>query len=288
MKTNLSERLKSIIRTVEVLGNCHICFHDFYKHILKYIPEVPMYHHNHYCISLKKMFPRQEYYCIKFDRSAVLRHLETYRRPFFKLCPYQLLELVVPVEKDDTIYGVIFMGPYRATGCLPPETLRIASKLTGDMQKTMCPLTEKLTLLDTRQMEHIMNLGHMLASCISETIDNFDIRQNKEETGRKQRIENFIARNFNNSITLETLADFLNLSTSRTSRLLKLYFGSGFSELLNRHRINYVTHTLLRSEITVREAADRAGFDSIEYFHRVFKKQMNMTPLEYRRLNQER
>ncbi len=277
MKTNLEKQLKSIINTVETLGNCHICFHDFYRHILEHIPNIPLYHQNQYCIELKKMLPEQDHRCIKFDRSAVQHHLETCRTPFFKLCPYQVLELVVPVLKGDILYGVIFMGPFRAAAPLPVNSLIVQSR------KLPTPMQKKLPGLDVQGMEHIANLGYMLSCCISEIICDVELPATPAQPGRKTEIEQFIVRNYNKGISLDTLAEFLELSESRTSRLLKEYFNTGLTELVNRQRLNYASNLLLRSEITIREAAQRAGFSSIEYFHRIFRKHTGITPLEYRR-----
>ena len=99
MRTDPEKQLRSILETVETLGACRICFHDFYRHILEYIPDVPLFHQNRYCMSMKKMFPEQTQRCIRFDRNAVVRHLELHPGQFFKLCPFQVLELVVPVRK---------------------------------------------------------------------------------------------------------------------------------------------------------------------------------------------
>ncbi len=278
------KRLASIIRTVEALGHCHICFHDFFRHILEYVPDVPVYHQNDFCICLKNLFPEQKPTCIKFDRNAVVRHLEGKREPFFKQCPHHVLELVVPIYKDNVLCGILFMGPYRAGAPLSEDGLRgTPPRLNDKIRREIRPAFEKLPVLDQEGMTHIRNLGIMLASRIAETLAGMEIPPDAEEPGRRRRIEHFIARNFNQGATLDILADSLGLSTSRTSRLLKEYFNAGFSELLNQHRLGAAIHFLQRSELAINEVARRAGFDNIEYFHRIFKKHYGITPLEYRR-----
>ncbi len=277
MKKNPEQQLKSILGTVELLGKCHICVHDFYRHILEYIPDVPLFHQNWYCTGLKKKLPDQERRCIKFDREAVCRHLTMHRGQFFKLCPCQVLELVVPIWKGKDLCGVIFLGPYRAADTLPPDSLIAPARDPAGALK------DKPMPLDKQGMEHIANLGLMLSSYITEIIGDVKPPPVSAPAGRKGAIEQFIAVNFNRGISMEMLAEFLELSESRTGRLLKEYFNAGLTELVNKQRLNYAINTLQRAEVPVREAARRAGFDRIEYFHRLFKEKTGMTPGEFRR-----
>lgn len=140
--------------------------------------------------------------------------------------------------------------------------------------------------LDRQGMEHLANLGYMLSCCISEIIRDMEQPPAAAPAGRKALIEQFISTNFNKGITLGMLAEFLNLSESRTSRLLKEYFDAGLTELVNRQRLNYAINTLQRAEVSARIAAQRAGFGSVEYFHRLFRRETGMTPQEYRKRHQ--
>ena len=280
MRTDPEKQLRSILETVETLGACRICFHDFYRHILEYIPDVPLFHQNRYCMSMKKMFPEQTQRCIRFDRNAVVRHLELHPGQFFKLCPFQVLELVVPVRKEGALCGVIFLGPFRAAAPLPPDSLIATPKGLPR------PVPEQLPPLDRQGMEHLANLGYMLSCCISEIIRDMELPPAAAPAGRKALIEQFISTNFNKGITLGMLAEFLNLSESRTSRLLKEYFNAGLTGLVNRQRLNYAINTLQRAEVSACIAAQRAGFGSVEYFHRLFRRETGMTPQEYRKRHQ--
>ena len=147
-------------------------------------------------------------------------------------------------------------------------------------------MPEQLPLLDRQGMEHLANLGYMLSCCISEIIRDMELPPAAAPAGRKALIEQFISTNFNKGITLGMLAEFLNLSESRTSRLLKEYFNAGLTGLVNRQRLNYAINTLQRAEVSARIAAQRAGFGSVEYFHRLFRRETGMTPQEYRKRHQ--
>ena len=84
-------------------------------------------------------------------------------------------------------------------------------------------------------------------------------------------------------ITLNDLADFLGLSHSRTSHVLKEEFGKTFNELLNASRIKRACDLLLTTQLSLKRIAHLSGFSNEYYFGRVFKKHTNLPPGAYRK-----
>ena len=52
---------------------------------------------------------------------------------------------------------------------------------------------------------------------------------------------------------------------------------------ITRQRVGYAARELLNSHKSIEAISEEAGFTSPTYFYKVFKKQMNVTPSEYRR-----
>jgi AraC-like DNA-binding protein len=94
----------------------------------------------------------------------------------------------------------------------------------------------------------------------------------------------YIYANYDGFITLEDVADKLNLSTRHIQRLFKeLHHGHTFSRILEDIRLNVVCRELQESDQSVEKIAKLAGFAGGNYLHAVFRKKFGVTPSEYRR-----
>lgn len=82
------------------------------------------------------------------------------------------------------------------------------------------------------------------------------------------------------------LADRMNLSANYLSDMLRKYTGKNASEHIQLKLIDIAKDRLLyHSEKTVNEVAYELGFEYPQYFCRLFKKRVGMTPNEYRAAN---
>lgn len=76
----------------------------------------------------------------------------------------------------------------------------------------------------------------------------------------------------------------LGITPSAFSVLFKKHAGEGFSEYVNRLRIEKSTKLLLNSDETVASVAKDVGYTSSESYIRAFKKLKGVTPGAYRHL----
>lgn len=92
---------------------------------------------------------------------------------------------------------------------------------------------------------------------------------------------------YNQKITIERLAE--EFHTNRTTLLndFKKHTGQSINHYLIELRLNMASTMLRDTELSIEEICDRTGFSDISYFSKVFKKGLNLTPSEYRRLNQK-
>ena len=66
------------------------------------------------------------------------------------------------------------------------------------------------------------------------------------------------------------------------SQLFKKETGCGFNDYLNSLRLENAKILLRQPFLKINEVADMAGYKSIAYFNRIFKKYVGVTPSEYR------
>ncbi|MFC5405642.1 response regulator [Cohnella soli] len=91
-------------------------------------------------------------------------------------------------------------------------------------------------------------------------------------------IENHIA----DDLSLARLAEVVHLNPVYLSRLYIQATGVGISDYVNMCRLEKSKDLLKNTHYKIYEIAGMVGYDSVLSFIRFFKKQMNMTPQEYR------
>lgn len=100
------------------------------------------------------------------------------------------------------------------------------------------------------------------------------------------RILEYIARHFNENISLHTIAADLGYSYQYISRIFNDKIEIKFKTLLNQYRYEYSRQLLLETSKSITEIAYESGFQSIRNFNFVFSEFANITPSEYRSLHQ--
>lgn len=87
---------------------------------------------------------------------------------------------------------------------------------------------------------------------------------------------------FEHDLSLEKIAEAVQVNSSYLSRAFKKKYHVNFSEYLKNIRIEHAKRLLETSSRKTYEIADQIGYDDAHYFGQVFKKKTGMSPLEYR------
>lgn len=96
----------------------------------------------------------------------------------------------------------------------------------------------------------------------------------------------YMKENLANSLTLKDIAEHLGYSESRTFMLIKEYAGQSPVDFLLRLRIQAAEEMLTTSPCSISDVAFTCGFNSSQYFSRIFRKYTGSTPTDYRRKNE--
>ena len=78
------------------------------------------------------------------------------------------------------------------------------------------------------------------------------------------------------------LAERFHFSADHISRLFKRYTGETLNVYINKRRMEYALELLRNPVLSINEIAIRSGFRNQNYFSRVFRKQLQVSPTEYR------
>lgn len=103
-----------------------------------------------------------------------------------------------------------------------------------------------------------------------------------------EKAKKYILDNYQEEIRLETVAKAVHLSPSYFSALFKKTTGCSFAKYLTRTRITKAKELLENTEFSITEIALQVGFNEPAYFTAVFRRNVGMTPLLYRKLKKEK
>lgn len=98
-------------------------------------------------------------------------------------------------------------------------------------------------------------------------------------------VHDYISTNFQDNITLKTLASIRYTSTAQLGREFKQAYGCTPIQFLTQKRIEHAKHILRTTNATIFNVSISSGFSSPAYFSYVFLKETGETPTEYRNKN---
>ena len=98
-------------------------------------------------------------------------------------------------------------------------------------------------------------------------------------------IINAISENFNKNITLANICKPLNYSLPYISSKFKQDTGYSFTEYLQKYRIEHSLRLLSNTDMKIIDIAYSIGYNDINFFGILFKKYVNMTPSQFRKVS---
>lgn len=100
-----------------------------------------------------------------------------------------------------------------------------------------------------------------------------------------RQVKAYVAQHYGEPVTLEEVGGVVNLNPVYLSTLFKKETGINFSEYVANYRIDVAKEMLLKSQRSVAEIAEYVGYANAKSFSRLFKKQVGIYPVEYRRVH---
>jgi len=106
--------------------------------------------------------------------------------------------------------------------------------------------------------------------------------QNYKAGALIKHAKDYIKENFSKAITLEDVAREIHVSPQYLSKLFKEETGENFIEYLTGIRIRNAKSLLEADDLSVKEICYSIGYSDPNYFSRIFKKIVGITPTEYK------
>ncbi len=107
-------------------------------------------------------------------------------------------------------------------------------------------------------------------------------RKNKRHISIEE-VQDYIARHFQDPISLNTIARHFFISKEHLSRKFKNSTGENLSDYIFRSRMEKARALILGQKVEIKHVAQMTGYVDIAYFYRVFKGHFGVTPGELRK-----
>lgn len=95
---------------------------------------------------------------------------------------------------------------------------------------------------------------------------------------------NYIENNYSSG-SLKELCEILNENYNYLCKRIKKLTGFSFQKLLENERIKVAKTLLATTDINVNDIAYHVGYNNLTFFYKLFKKEVGISPLEYRTQN---
>lgn len=108
-------------------------------------------------------------------------------------------------------------------------------------------------------------------------------KQNGGDSHAIRSIIEFCTKNFGRELSLEVLGEELHMSKYYISHLFSSKLKMRFNDYINFLRVSAACRHLSMDLLSITEISELVGFGTIRTFNRAFKKQMGISPSDYRR-----
>ncbi|MDQ0201543.1 response regulator transcription factor [Neobacillus ginsengisoli] len=142
------------------------------------------------------------------------------------------------------------------------------------------PYERKPVIDESETMASILETGKVHLMSIVQQVQTW---RNNHAKGMLHKAKEYIENHYAESITLELVAEYVELSPFYFSKLFKDRFGMTFIDYLTEIRIKHAKAQMEDQAKSLKEICFSIGYNDPNYFSRVFKKLTGLSPTEYRK-----
>jgi AraC-like DNA-binding protein len=195
-------------------------------------------------------------------------------------CHAGLMETIIPVLYEDMIIGYMQIGQIRDKNGVYSKAEK-AFSLTENYNLEKDKLSSLYSAIEEVSEEKLHALNKILTVLIKSFWDDSLIRHNRSMLSVK--IEQYVNDHLKDKFYVDKLCEQFFISKNALYRLFKTEFNLTVAEYVLTKRIALSVEMLKSTSKSVTEIASDCGFTDYNYFIRLFKKEMGVTPLQYRK-----
>ncbi|QRR00176.1 helix-turn-helix domain-containing protein [Dyadobacter sandarakinus] len=170
------------------------------------------------------------------------------------------------------------------------EALHLSGKEEENINAIFQKITEELVHIDRHTQEIVLSQIDLLLNYSTRFYERQFITRKIANHDLLTKLENVLNAYFqdlapskNALPTVEYLADQLHLSPHYLSDMLRSLTGQSAQQHIHEKLIEKAKQYLSTTNLSVAEIAYQLGFEYAQSFNKLFKRKMNVSPLEFRR-----
>ncbi len=136
------------------------------------------------------------------------------------------------------------------------------------------------TLNDNKTLAEMMEFIKKTLKRISCQYKNSDAKENNY----CELAKNYLDENYMRDMNITDVADYLDISYSYLSKIFRTRTGITLTDYLNSVRITKSKEYLTNTFLTLGEISEKVGYNNAQSYQRFFKKYVNITPGDFRKL----
>ncbi len=134
------------------------------------------------------------------------------------------------------------------------------------------------------KIENYEQLRKWFIDKVTQACRNITMKREEQTSGLICKAKKYIEENYHRDISLDDVSRIVDISPYYFSKLFKEETGENFIEYLTNLRINKAKDLLMHSGLNIKNICVDTGYSDPNYFSRIFKKQVGVTPTEFREL----
>ena len=202
------------------------------------------------------------------------------RRMITYCCHAGLSEVISPVIIDNVVIGFIMCGKFidKENKYSSPEKIELLAEQHNLDEQVLLSLRENLPVVSQLQISSAMNI---LNICITHLIKEHFL-QLKNQT-LIEEINDYIVKNISSPLSVELICRTFYINRQKLYLLFKEYNHTSVKEFILFNQMEKAKELLNTTKDSIEEVASQVGFSDYNYFIRIFRKKIGVSPLKYRK-----
>ncbi len=288
--------LANYLSFAEQQYNVQICIKDYCGFIpinkeLDKVLQPFLAHTNAFCMYIKsdkEMYHR----CLTMIRQMNHKCRQN-SQTYFGMCHAGLYEYVTPIINREDVIGTVNIGFYNCNDKLSRHRIHTVCRESAllDEETAVWLFGESITA-PSLPPDGLIPMIELAAEYLSMTYDT--IRGTHQSVTKKRQYSNnedtilshaaeYVRQHFTNHIAARELAEFCHCSESYLSHIFKRRLNVNINTYINKVRVEASKTFLIESDSPVNEIAYNVGFNDPNYYSRVFRQLVGISPKEYKK-----
>jgi AraC-like DNA-binding protein len=206
-----------------------------------------------------------------------------------KICRYTchagLMETILPIVYEDVLIAYIQIGQFRdEEGRYSSEDrLKEVAELYGFSLQKLLALYETLPVVSSEKLSSLYRVVDIIVKSFW-----LDGLITCKRSMLSIKIERYIDEHLEEKIGLNDICNEFFISKNTAYQLFHDEFNNTVNGFITQKRLNRAQELLqIRPELNITQVSLLCGFPDYNYFIRLFKKQIGITPLQWRKIKKK-